>query len=226
MENKRVLIIEDDVEINILLSKILEDLGVVSTSAYSGTEGLLQFQTGKFDLILLDLMLPGINGEEFLRKLREISSVPVIIISAKSTLDDKVGLLRLGADDYITKPFAKEEVKARVEVQLRRGETTINKEENILIWKDLKLDKKQRIVKLKENSMDLTISEFDILQLLMENPKRVFSKRDIFEKIGKGLYLGDDNTISVHISNIRKKFLKVTKDEYIKTVWGIGFILD
>lgn len=226
MENKRVLIIEDDVEINILLSKILEDLGVVSTSAYSGTEGLLQFQTGKFDLILLDLMLPGINGEEFLRKLREISSVPVIIISAKSTLDDKVGLLRLGADDYITKPFAKEEVKARVEVQLRRGETTINKEENILIWKDLKLDKKQRIVKLKENSMDLTISEFDILQLLMENPKRVFSKRDIFEKIGKGLYLGDDNTISVHISNIRKKFLKVTKEEYIKTVWGIGFILD
>ncbi|HHX70762.1 MAG: response regulator transcription factor [Miniphocaeibacter sp.] len=226
MENKRVLIIEDDVEINILLSKILEDLGVVSTSAYSGTEGLLQFQTGKFDLILLDLMLPGINGEEFLRELREISSVPVIIISAKSTLDDKVGLLRLGADDYITKPFAKEEVKARVEVQLRRGETTINKEENILIWKDLKLDKKQRIVKLKENSMDLTISEFDILQLLMENPKRVFSKRDIFEKIGKGLYLGDDNTISVHISNIRKKFLKVTKDEYIKTVWGIGFILD
>lgn len=145
MENKRVLIIEDDVEINILLSKILEDLGVVSTSAYSGTEGLLQFQTGKFDLILLDLMLPGINGEEFLRELREISSVPVIIISAKSTLDDKVGLLRLGADDYITKPFAKEEVKARVEVQLRRGETTINKEENILIWKDLKLDKNKEL---------------------------------------------------------------------------------
>lgn len=208
MDNKRVLIIEDDVEINKLLSKILEEANINSVPAYSGTEGLLQFKTNKFDLILLDLMLPGINGEEFLKELRETSLIPVIIISAKSTLDDKVGLLRLGADDYITKPFAKEEVKARVEVQLRRREFLNNKEENILVWKDLILDKKQRIVKLKEESMDLTNSEFDILQLLMENPKKVFSKRNIFEKIGKGLYLGDDNTISVHVSNIRKKFLK------------------
>lgn len=222
--HKKILVIEDDVDINRLLEHILTNEHYQVVSAYSGSEALLRLKMDTYDLILLDLMLPGATGEEIIEKVRENSFVPVIIISARTTLFDKVSLLHKGADDYITKPFEKEEVLARVEALLRRyhAMNDRNKKDELEI-RSLYLNKKDRVVKLKDTFINLTISEFDILALLMGESDKIFSKSEIYEKVWHGTYLGEDNTISVHISNIRSKFLKVDDEEYIKTIWGIGF---
>lgn len=223
-EGKSILIIEDDQEINKLLSVILTTAGRDTVLAYSGTEGLLQLKTTSFDLIVLDLMLPGKSGEELIEEIREESSIPIIVISAKVDIENKVNVLKLGADDYITKPFNQQEVVARVEVQLRKSnlhplQTTK------MVWRKLTLNTEKLSVSLDQQELQLTNAEFDILSLFMRNPERAFSKKDIYESIWKGTYFGDDNTISVHISNLRKKIAELTSDEYIKTIWGIGFML-
>lgn len=224
--HKKVLIIEDDNEINLLLTKMLTNLQVNITNAYAGTEGLYYFEKEKYDLVLLDLMLPGVAGEIILQKIREKSKVPVIIISAKTTLQDKVNMLKGGADDYIIKPFHQDEVLARVEVQLRRFLNEENLIEGLIQYESIELNTKTRQVSLDGHVLSLTITEYDIMQLLLKQPGHVFSKKEIFEAVGKGIYLGDDNTVSVHISNIRKKMLNISDREYIKTVWGIGFMLE
>ena len=223
-EGKSILIIEDDQEISKLLSIMLTTVGADTILAYSGTEGLLQLKETHFDLILLDLMLPGKSGEELIEEIRGESSIPIIVISAKVDIENKVSVLKMGADDYITKPFNQEEVVARVEVQLRKSslhpwQTTK------MVWRKLTLHTEKLSVSLDQQELQLTNAEFDILSLFMNNPERAFSKKDIYENIWKGTYFGDDNTISVHISNIRKKIAELTSDEYIKTIWGIGFML-
>jgi DNA-binding response OmpR family regulator len=225
MQNRKILIIEDEVDINHLLVHILKTAGYETVSAYSGSEAMLRLSVEEYDLILLDLMLPGMPGEELIEYIRRDSFVPVIVISAKTSLEDKVSLFHKGVDDYMTKPFEKEEVLVRVEARLRgyhpeEHKKTLSDEYQI---RELCLRKNERVVSLAGIPVNLTISEFDILALLMSQPDKVYSKGEIYEHVWHGTYLGEDNTISVHISNIRAKLLKIKEEEYIKTVWGIGF---
>ncbi|WP_150265093.1 response regulator transcription factor [Paenibacillus tepidiphilus] len=223
----KVLVVEDDGEINRLLCRMLTAEGLTAVPAFSGSEAELRLSLEAYQLVLLDLMLPGIAGEALITRIREQSTVPIIVISAKSTLQDKVSLLRLGADDYITKPFDQEEVMARVQAQLRRLEyaPVPEPDEGTVRLRNLVMDKNRREVTLNQEQLALTKYEFEILALLLSRPDHIFSKSELYRKIWQGTYLGDDNTINVHISNLRAKFAAVTEEEYIRTVWGIGFKL-
>src|SRR5690625_1180930 len=222
---KKILIVEDDEEINLLLTTVLTNESFETTAAYSGTEALLRMESVIYDLILVDLMLPGMSGEEVIKEIREKSQVPIIVISAKTDVMHKVDLLKGGADDYITKPFDQEEVLARIEVQLRKVTPSKQIEQSEKHWRDLRIDIKKRSVYLGDQQMSLTNAEYDLLLLLISRPEYAFSKREIYEELWTGPYVGDDNTVSVHISNIRKKIARLTEEEYIQTVWGIGFML-
>lgn len=221
---KKILIIEDDTDINNLMAECLRKAGYVCTQAFSGTEGLLHAQHGAFDLIILDLMLPGLNGEAVLPQIREEQTAPVIVVSAKDSLDSKVELLTAGADDYITKPFEVQEFLARVGVQLRRTGGA-ESHQKMLRHHDLVLNESTYTSAVSGTELPLTRQEFKILELLLSHPDQVFSKQDIYDYAWDDLYIGEDKTINVHISNIRKKLKAVTDREYIETVWGIGFKL-
>jgi Response regulators consisting of a CheY-like receiver domain and a winged-helix DNA-binding domain len=220
---QKILVIEDDENINNMITEALEKCGYGCKQAFSGTEADVYMKSNQYDLVLLDLMLPGRKGDALLKELRSLSSVPVIIISAKDELDCKVDLLTLGADDYITKPFELKELLARVLVQLRRRENTPTS--GLLIFRELKLDKNTFEVRIKDNKINITKQEFSILELLLTYPNRVFSKQDIYDYAWKDYFIGEDKTINVHISNIRNKFKRFTDEEYIETVWGVGFKL-
>lgn len=226
--NNKILIIEDDSDINDLLSEILSREGYEVTKAYSGSEGKLLINSNDYDLILLDLMLPGITGENLIEEIRKIKVMPIIVISAKTSKEDKINVLRLGADDFIAKPFDIEEVIARVEAQLRRYtkfSTNISNSNNIT-YKNLYLNRESHEVYVNNKLINLTLREYSILELLLTNPKKVFTRANIFESVWKSEFLGDDNTVNVHMSNLRSKINSVDKDtEYIQTVWGIGFKL-
>jgi DNA-binding response OmpR family regulator len=223
----KVLIVEDDVDINRLLGRYLEKEHYQTVAAFSGTEARLQLSMNSFDLILLDLMLPGLTGEELISEIKETVSTPIIVVSAKSALEDRVKLLKSGADDYITKPFERDELLARVEAVLRRcNKMTTEPKGRDLSFKQLVLKESSREALVKGTLLPLTAHEFDILKLLVQNPERVFTKEQVFQEIWKSGYYGEDNTINVHISNIRKKIKDFDDDSYIKTVWGIGFKLD
>ncbi|EDK34334.1 Predicted transcriptional regulator [Clostridium kluyveri DSM 555] len=223
MKQIEILIVEDDNDINKILELIVKEQGYKATCCFSGTEAQLRLQQQSFNLILLDIMLPGLTGEELLREIRKQSSIPVIIISAKSIIEDKVNLLKLGADDYMVKPFAREEVAARIEVQLRKN--YLQQTGDCLSWKELTLDESQHRVMVKKSELNLTNVEFDILKIMLRHPKQVFSKAKLYELLWNDIYQGNDNSISVHVSNIRKKISAITSEEYIKTIWGIGFSL-
>lgn len=217
-----ILIVEDDIYINNMLKELLTQSNFTVTSAYSGTEALLCLETGDFNIILLDLMLPGLSGEEVLDTVRKKSDIPIIGISAKDDIESKINLLRSGADDYITKPFNNDELIARIEVIIRRN--TSNSNNSIYTFKNLILDKSTLEVKISDTPIHLTKREYLILELLLSNPKKVFTKSNIFESISNEILIGDDNSINVHISNIRQKISKVDNSSlYIETVWGIGF---
>ncbi len=224
----QILIIEDDSEINRLLSKIVEREGYQSLQAFSGTEALLLLDKDKADVILLDLMLPGMSGEEVLRYLREEkkSEVPILIISAKQNLTEKVNLLKLGADDYITKPFEPEEVIARIEACLRRYHV-VEVAMDVIQYKEISLYPNARKVMVEEQELVLTSHEFELLMLLMKNPKKAFSRENLYELVWNGGYYGENNTVNVHISNIRKKIKeKKPEADYIQTVYGFGFKME
>lgn len=219
-----ILIIEDDTDINNVIAEALSKAGYACTQAFSGTEGLLYAQSRAFSLVLLDLMLPGMTGEAVLPKLKEKLHAPVIVISAKDGLDSKVALLTAGAEDYLTKPFELQELLARVAVQLRRfggGKP----QKRLLTYKEMELCESTFTVRVKGQELTLTKQEFKILELLLSHPDRVYSKQDIYDYAWDDVYIGEDKTINVHISNIRKKIKAVTEEEYIETVWGIGFRL-
>lgn len=225
----RVLIVEDDENINNLLREALTKHGLNCTQAFSGTEGLIVFKNDKFDLVLLDLMMPGMDGQTLTQRIREVSSVPIIIVSAKSSVDSKVDLLTSGADDFVGKPFELKELIARVDVQLRHNESEEGKDDiehaKVMQFKDLELDGDKYSVTVKGEDIGLTRQEFKILELFLKYPGKVFSKREIYEYAWNDVYIGEDKTINVHISNIRTKIKKYSEDEYIDTIWGVGFRL-
>ena len=200
----KILLIEDDATINGLIQEFLQDKGCCCTPAYSGTEGRLLVDMEKFELILLDLMIPGMSGQDLLEYIRAGLQTPVIVLSARTALEDKVELLGMGADDYLTKPFELEELWARIQVQLRRTQGTPPS---------------------GQLPVELTSHEMGILELLIKHPKKVFTKQEIFEVVWQQEYFIEDKTIHVHISNIRAKLKKTETDHYIQTVWGIGFKL-
>lgn len=221
---KRILIIEDDTDINNLICEALTKAGYACTQAFSGTEGELYIEKDSFALVLLDLMLPGKNGGSLLPVIKQKQDAPVIVVSARDSLDSKVSLLTSGAEDYITKPFEIQELIARVGVQVRRFSDTDQKKEE-LTYKDLSLRPASFSAIIKGQEILLTKQEFKIMELLLSHPQRVFSKQDIYSYAWDDLYIGEDKTINVHISNIRRKIKTVTDTEYIETVWGIGFRL-
>ncbi len=220
-----ILVVEDDQDINRLLCKILEGGGYCCRPAFSGSEAMLWAGQYEYDLVLLDLMLPGLTGEEFIARIRESRTMPIIVLSAKAGLESRVEVLRLGADDFIPKPFDNAEVLARVEAQLRRYKqfSPQGSASNRLTQGTLVLDRENITVEIEGKPVPVTAREFEILALLMAAPKKVFTREQLYEQVWGGEYMGDDNTVNVHISNLRSKLAKVSDTEFIKTVWGIGF---
>ncbi|MCI9070065.1 response regulator transcription factor [Clostridium sp.] len=226
--NKKILVVEDDSDINGLLCKILIQNGYDVRGAYSGSEAKMCIEQFEYDLIILDLMLPGVSGEELIKEIRKNYFMPIIVSSAKTSTEDKISVLKLGADDFIIKPFDINELLARVEAQLRRYTkfSTKNNINNKIIHKNLELDIDSRQVFVNKKEVNLTVIEFDILNLLITNPNKVFTRSNLFESVWNDEFMGYDNTVNVHVSNLRNKISKFDKDnEYIQTVWGIGFKL-
>lgn len=219
MGMQRILIVEDDSEINNMIKELLEGYDYNCHQAFSGSECKLLTHMESYDLILLDLMLPGISGEELIQELAKTSKV--IVLSAKSGIESKVNLLELGANDYICKPFDIHELLARIKVQLRQYEP----KQRQLIYKDWTIDLDLMTLNAAGQSIDLTSLEFKIIELFMRYPQKVFTKENIYEYVWEDDYVVGDKTIHVHISNIRTKLKSTGTDHYIQTVWGMGFKL-
>ena len=222
---KKILIVEDDVNINNLLKEALSQKGYTCGQAFSGTEAALWLEKESWMLVLLDLMLPGMTGEEVLQLIRRQGDTPVIVLTAKDAMEEKLDLLTSGADDYITKPFDINEVIARVQIQLRHAgqEAEPDRIECGGITLD---DKTHQIWVDGQEILHLTRQAYAILELLIRHPKQVFRKEAIFTYAWEEEYMGETKTLDVHISNIRKKLKAVTDKEYIQTVWGIGYRLN
>lgn len=219
-----ILLVEDDFHINELLKETLEKEGYGCVQAFSGTEARMLLEKYQYDVVILDLMLLGIPGEEVLKEVRRHGKAPTIVLTAKDTIDSKVEFLRNGADDYITKPFDIQEALARVEVQLRRNNEKYEVQK--LSGNGMMLDKDSYRITIDDRELDtITKQELAILELLLRYPKKVFSKEEIFEYAWEEPYMGETKTLDVHVSNIRKKIKKVSEREYIETVWGIGYRL-
>ncbi|MCL2403395.1 MAG: response regulator transcription factor [Coriobacteriia bacterium] len=236
---KNILVVEDDSHISDLLCALLKQQGHHPVPAYSGTEALLVLGQNHFDLVLLDLMLPGKTGEEVLEEIRNSSAVPVIVLTARTDKETTVQLLQLGADDYIAKPFDNDELLARIEVQVRRlpleqsvmwnGQSAHSRNQSAelartLQHKDITLNLDEYDAFIGNQRAKLSKREFEILHLLMSHPKKVFSKNNLYESVWGEDFFGDDNTLNVHISKLRAKLQTLSPDaEHIQTVWGIGF---
>lgn len=216
---KTVAVIDDDIYIGGLLEELLSGAGYRVLRAYSGTEALLLLERERADLVLLDLMLPGLSGEKVLERL---SGVPVIVLSARASVQDKVELLGLGAVDYITKPFANEELLARVAVQLRCGV----KKDSALAWRGLLLRPDSRELFVNGEQVHLTRTEFAILRQLMENPGQVIAKSVILDRIFEDTPDCTESSLKIHVSNLRKKLREAGEGDCIEAVWGIGFRLN
>jgi Response regulators consisting of a CheY-like receiver domain and a winged-helix DNA-binding domain len=221
----KILIIEDNKDVNLLIKETLIKEGYLVDTALDGVTGLKALKAGDYDLLLLDIMLPYLSGDEILKELRIYSEMPVIILSAKDMISTKIDLLKLGADDYITKPFDLGELAARVATQLRR----IHKHEKtntVLTYKDMSIDQSNKRIVVNGEELVLTAKEYFILELLLQNKGKVFSKANIYETIWGEEYLGDDNAVKTHMSNLRSKLKKANpSEEYIETIWGIGYRL-
>lgn len=223
--SKKILLVEDDNEIRELLCSFLTDNSYITDTAVNGMEGLKLAKETDYDLILLDIMLPLKSGDQVLKELREYSDVPVIIISAKDMVQTKIDVIRIGADDYITKPFDLGEVLVRIEALLHRSGNA-GKNPEILSHKNLKLHIKEGRAFVKDKELTLTAKEFGILKLLLSHPDKIFSRANIFDSLwneDSGNY--DDNAVKVHMSNLRSKLAALDREEYIETVWGMGYRL-
>ena len=216
--NTEILIIEDDIHIGNMLEETLLQEGYRVFRAYSGTEALLALAQFRPDLILLDLMLPGLNGEDVLPK---IKGIPVIVVSAKADIEHKVDLLLGGAADYVTKPFHMKELLARISVHLRNAEGMFSSSE--LIFGEITLHMDTHIVKIKDTEIRLTRTEYAILKLLMQNPAQVVTKSLLLDGISADTPDCTESSLKMHISNLRKKLREATDKDYIEAVWGIGF---
>ena len=218
---KTIAIIDDDIHIGNLLEEVLQKAGYQILRAYSGTEALYLVSRHRPDLILLDLMLPGLTGEEVLERIKDI---PVIVVSAKVDVQDKVKLLLGGAVDYVTKPFNTEELLARISVNLRKNSVSARAE--VLCVNDLMLDPASHEVKVKDMPVRLTRTEYAILKLLMANPSQVITKTVMLDRIGMDTPDCTDSSLRQHMSNLRKKLREAGGKEYIEAIWGIGFRIE
>ena len=220
----KILIIEDDKEINRLICEYLTSLSYEMISENDGASGLKRLENeADIDLCLLDLMLPFKSGDMVLKSLREFSKVPVIVISAKDMVQTKIDIIRLGADDYITKPFDLDEMAVRIEAVLRRYNK--NQPDANVTFKNMRLDEEAKTISVNGNRLDLTSKEYAILELLLKNRTKLFSKANLFESVWNEPYFVEDNTLKVHMSNIRNKIKKYDDEEYIETIWGMGYKL-
>lgn len=217
-----IAVIDDDIFIGDMLEKALSKEGYQVIRAYSGTEALLLLERRRPDLILLDLMLPGLSGEQVIEK---ISDIPVIVVSARTSVDDKVTLLTGGAVDYVTKPFDIRELMARISAQIRAAENQREKsrEAKMLIFEEIRMDLETREVSVEGKSVHLTPTEFAVLKQLMRNPEQVATKSRILDAISMDTPDCTEGSLKIHISNIRKKLKKQDGQDRIEAVWGIGF---
>ncbi|MCI8991742.1 MAG: response regulator transcription factor [Eubacterium sp.] len=223
----KILIVEDEEAIADLEKDYLELSGFSVEIENSGEKGLERALNENFDMFILDLMLPGIDGFELCRKIREVKNTPILMISAKKDDIDKIRGLGLGADDYITKPFSPSEMVARVKAHLARYDRLIgsNMQENDIIEiRGIKIDKTARRVWVNEEEKQFTTKEFDLLTFLAQNPNHVFTKEELFSEIWDMESIGDIATVTVHIKKIREKIeLNTAKPQYIETIWGVGY---
>lgn len=223
----RILIVEDEVAIADLEKDYLELSGFEVEIENDGTKGLERALHEEFDLFILDLMLPGVDGFEICKKIREIKNTPILMVSAKKDDIDKIRGLGLGADDYVTKPFSPSELVARVKAHLARYERLIGSnmpQNDIIEIRGIKIDKTARRVWVNGEEKQFTTKEFDLLTFLAENPNHVFTKEDLFRKIWDMESIGDIATVTVHIKKIREKIeMNTNKPQYIETIWGVGY---
>lgn len=220
METRVIAIIDDDVYIGDMLEEVLRQEGYQVLRAYSGTEALYLLSQNRPDLILLDLMLPGLSGEDVLSR---ISGIPVIVISAKLDVQDKVSLLLGGAADYITKPFDIRELLARITVQLRSAGTA--EDVSVLQWEELRLDTTTHMLSIREYPVRLTRTEYAILKRLMHNAGQVVTKSALLDQISVDTPDCTENSLKIHVSNLRRKLREAGGEDRIEAVWGIGFRL-
>ena len=217
---KKILIIEDDIEISDMLNDYLSKNNYDTSIARDGINGIKIAKENNPDLIILDIMLPYKSGDEVLREVRKFSDAPVIILSAKESIQMKVDLLKIGADDYVVKPFDLSELLARIETNLKRYVKSFN-QKIIYNYKNITLNYDLKEVLVDEDIIRLTSKEFEILYLLIKYPNKVFSKKNLYEAVWEDMYTYDNDTINTHISNIRKKI----NIDLIETVWGMGYKL-
>lgn len=224
---KKILVVEDDKEISSLIREYLTENGYTTEYAENGLDAVRIIRDDNtLSLVLLDMMLPYQSGDMVLKKVREFSNIPIIVVSAKSMVQSKIDAIRIGADDYITKPFDLDELLVRVEAVLRRCEGSAAAEQQCLTFKKLTLDRSSGTAAVDGKPLVLTGREYDILELLLKNPNKLFSRSNIYESIWNEPYLNEDTTIKVHMSNIRSKLKKLDDtEEYIETVWGMGYKL-
>lgn len=229
MSKNRILLIEDDPEISEMLKNYLTMENYEVLCAEDGQEALKQFDAADFGLVLLDLMIPKISGMDVMQHIRQSSVVPIIIVSAKDTETDKALGLSLGADDYITKPFSVVEVLARIKANIRRTtqyDSSAIEAPTLLHIGDLTVNLSDYSVSKRNRKIDLTAKEFDILKLLVQNPKKVYTKEQLYSLVWNDAYCGDENAVNVHISRLRNKIEDDARNpRYILTVWGIGYKL-
>ncbi|TQR21318.1 response regulator transcription factor [Psychrobacillus vulpis] len=226
---EHVLIIEDEENIARVLQLELEFEGYAVEIAYTGTDGLIKYREKEWDLVLLDLMLPGLNGLDVLRRIRATESeTPVILLTAKSDVEDKVSGLDLGANDYVTKPFEIEELLARIRSAIRFSKTTTmipTKVENIHIFESLRLNEQTREITRDGQSINLTPREYDLLLYLMKHPNQVMTREQLLDAVWGFDYYGDTNVVDVYIRYVRKKIEEDQKSTFIQTVRGVGYVL-
>mgnify|MGYP001179505897 FL=1 len=228
---QKILIIDDDIELCALVERYLETEGYVVTTKHNGADGLTEGLTTSYQLVVLDVMLPQKNGFDVLADLRKTSSVPVLMLTAKDSEIDKVLGLRLGADDYLTKPFSMNEFVARVQSIIRRyttlGGESVEESASMLTFDNLSIAPATREVIASGATVDLTAKEFDLLYFLAKNSGRVFTKKQIYRAVWKDEYAFDDNNIMVHIRRLRKKIEpNPEQPQFIQTVWGVGYKFD
>ncbi len=215
-----ILIVDDEQDIAELISDVLTDVGYKTTIANNGYQALDLVKSNKYDLILLDIMMPGLNGNETCSKLRELTKCPIIFVTAKNTINDKVNGLDIGADDYITKPFEQKELIARIKAHLRRQNVNNETSTTKISIGDITINKENYEVTKNEEKINLSTKEFELLYYLMSNAGETLSKEQIYNSVWQTEY-GDIGTVAVNIKSLRKKI--DPNEEYIITIWGLGY---
>lgn len=230
-DESKILIVDDDGAIRNLIARQLTQEGYVTLTASSGIEAIQFMKSSHISLVILDVMMNGMDGVETCRRIRQFSHVPILMLSAKDTDVDRTIGLTVGADDYLNKPYSSIELLARVRAQLRRAaffeDTQLPLEEDVLLIKGLEIRRSERRVLLYGQEVSLTRKEFDILILLAQNPGKVFSLEELFERVWGEIYFESNNTVMVHIARLREKIDdKAREDKIIKNVWGVGYKIE